>query len=71
MRWLLLIAALAGCASDPPPVRSPSVGVYRGAGGQVGTSVASGVGPVTVGVNNHGGGFLGTHLGPIHVGAGF
>ncbi|RWR26574.1 hypothetical protein D2T31_19520 [Sinirhodobacter populi] len=65
---LAVVLALAGCATQPHP---PHVGVYAGSGGRVTTSVASGVGPVSVGVNNHGGGYLGTSLGPVSLGAGF
>lgn len=62
---VLIFAALAGCSSQP------NVGIYRAASGQVSTSVAGGVGPVTVGVNSGGGGYLGTRVGPISLGAGF
>ncbi|HEY0214185.1 MAG TPA: hypothetical protein VGC40_11440 [Paenirhodobacter sp.] len=63
-----MLVVLAGCATQP---RQPHLGVYAGSGGRVTTSVASGVGPLNVGVNNHGGGYLGTVLGPVSLGAGF
>lgn len=68
IRAALLALLLAGCASEP--VHPPGVGVYAGPGG-VTSSVSSGVGPVSVGVNNRGGAYLGTRLGPVSLGAGF
>lgn len=60
---LLLAALLAGCA--------PRAGVRVGPDGQTRGAVSGGLGPVRLGVNSAGGGFVGTHLGPIGIGAGF
>lgn len=54
---LLLAACLAGCAPRPD--------------GQTRGVVSGGLGPVRVGVTGAGRGFVGTHLGPIGLGAGF
>lgn len=60
----LALAALGACSTQP------EVGIYRSATGEVSTSVAGGVGPVTVGVGS-GGGYLGTSVGGVSIGAGF
>jgi len=66
MRRFLPFALLAAAACS-----DPQAGVYASPSGKVTTSVASGVGPLTVGVNSRGGGYVGTHLGWLHLGAGF
>lgn len=68
IRAALLALLLAGCASEP--VHPPGVGVYAGPGG-VTSSVSSGVGPLSMGVDSRGGGYLGTRFGPVSLGAGF
>ncbi|HEY0274877.1 MAG TPA: hypothetical protein VGC31_02220 [Paenirhodobacter sp.] len=68
IRAALVLVVMAGCATQP---RSPHLGIFAGSDGRVTTSVASGVGPLSVGVNNRGGGYLGTALGPVSLGAGF
>ncbi|MFT3690424.1 hypothetical protein [Paenirhodobacter sp.] len=67
IRVAVLALLLAGCTQ---PVHPPGVGVHAGPGG-VTSSVSSGVGPVSMGVNSRGGGYLGTRLGPVSLGAGF
>ncbi len=62
---LIALTLVAGCTSRP------GVGVYRAADGTVTSSVSGGVGPVDVGVNSAGGGFLGTSVGGVSIGMGF
>jgi hypothetical protein len=64
IRLLPLVLVLAAC-------NQPQAGVYRAPSGKVSGSLASGVGPVTVGVNSGGGGYVGTHIGWLGLGAGF
>ncbi len=61
---LLAVLALAACSA-------PQAGVYRARDGTIATSVASNVGPLTVGISNSGAGHLGANLGWLSIGAGF
>ncbi|MBZ4023970.1 hypothetical protein CKO11_16080 [Rhodobacter sp. TJ_12] len=63
---LIGLAALlvAGCSS-------PRANVYADPAGKVSTSASTGVGPVRVGVNGAGEGYVGTRLGWLGIAAGF
>lgn len=60
---LILFTVLAACSA-------PRAGVTLDRQGQVQTSAAGQMGPVTVGVGNQGG-YVGTKLGWLTIGAGF
>ncbi|SOB94500.1 hypothetical protein [Rhodobacter maris] len=60
----LLCAALAACSS-------PRAHVHASPSGDVSTSASSGVGPVRVGLNSSGHGYVGTKLGWLGLSAGF
>lgn len=60
---LMLLLVLAACSA-------PRAGVQLDRQGQVSTSAATTLGPVTVGVGSNGG-YVGTQLGWLSIGAGF
>ncbi|SOC15507.1 hypothetical protein SAMN05877809_10813 [Rhodobacter sp. JA431] len=60
----LMVLALGACSS-------PRANVYADPSGEVTTSASTGVGPVRVGVNSSGGGYVGTKIGWLGIAAGF
>jgi len=60
----LLLLLLAACDG-------PRANVGASPSGQLTTGVSTGVGPMRLGVNSNGRATVGTHLGWLHLGAGF